>query len=138
VIGLFWGGAFAVWTLPEGAVLREPKWRYTVFVSAVSPDNRYLAMSSTPEQWDASLTLLAIVDEVAAFSPDSSLLASGVRYRPDMNLIGALQLWRIPEMDLLHTANPHMARITAVVFTFDGQLIITTALDGVVCLWGVP
>ncbi len=134
VIGLFWGGEFAVWSLPDGAVVREPQWENRVFVSAVSPDNRYLAMSSATEQWDDSLVLLVIEDRVAAFSPDSSILASGVRFGSE----GTLHLQRIPEVDLLHTANPHMARITAVAFTPDGQLILTTALDGVIRLWGVP
>lgn len=137
VIGLFWGGEFAVWSLPDGAIAREPRWENRVFVSAVSPDNLYLAISSASEQWDDSLVLLTIRDEVAAFSPDSGVLASGVRYGA-WHGSGDLQLWRIPEVDLLHTANPHMARITTVAFTFDGQLIITTALDGVIRLWGVP
>jgi WD40 repeat protein len=141
VIGLFFGGEFAAWSLPDGTVLRMPQWESSVSILAVAADGGYLAVPEyfAANLWADSPTVLEVAARTADFSPDATLLAGGQRgYMQDQNLNGAIQLWQVPDMTLLHTSTPRTDLVTAVAFTHDGQIILTAALDGVVRLWGIP
>jgi WD40 repeat protein len=141
VIGLFFGGEFTAWSLSDGTILRMPQWESSGSILAVADDGSYLAVTEyfAANLWADSPTVLKAAARTAGFSPDATLLAGGQRgYMQDQSLNGAIQLWQVPDMTLLHTSSPQTDLVTAVAFTHNGQIIFTAALDGIVRLWGIP
>ncbi len=141
VIGLFFGGEFTAWSLSDRTVLRIPEWESSRAILAVAADGSYLAVTEyfAANLWADSPTVLNVAARTAGFSPDATLIAGGQRgYMHDQNLNGAIHLWQVPDMTLLHTSTPQTNLVTAVAFTHDGQIILSAALDGVIRLWGIP
>jgi WD40 repeat protein len=144
VIGQMYLGGFGVWSLTEGTLIREPDYHpdsgYPSVIIAAAPDGTTFAVSSrTPELWNDAYTFIEAGGEPISFSPDSMLLAGeDFDYQQHYSLDGALKIWEIPSMRLLHTAPVQGESMTTVIFTPNGQFILTGALDGIVRLWGVP
>ena len=143
VIGVFYGGDFGVWTLPDGHLARTPGLAYedATNVYAVATDDGILAvpLQHIPEVWDTAITFIETDASPAAFSPDSQMLAGEQwEYGQDISLDGALKVWRVSPMRLLHVVTPQTNAMTAVTFTADGQFILSGALDGIIRLWGTP
>lgn len=62
-----------------------------------------------------------------AFSPDASLIAAGGEAR-------RVSLWAVSSGDLLHTYTDHSRTITDVVFSLDGQVLVSSSQDETVIL----
>lgn len=140
IIGSLLGGEFGVWTLPNGLLLREPEWEHGISVLDLSPNGRYLAIggSSGFELWDENLIIRRLDADTAGFSPDGALIAgSEWGWMENRSLMGALQIWQTAPMTMLWTMKPETDSMLAVVFTPDGQFIISSGLDGVIRLWGI-
>ena len=73
------------------------------------------------------------------FSPAPSLLVGDPwLYADDYEYGGMLNVWQVEPKQLLTTVGEETEPVTAVHFTKDGQLIISSARDGIVRLWGIP
>jgi WD40 repeat protein len=68
-----------------------------------------------------------------AFSPDNSLLAMGII----QDRQPAIEVWDIQREELLTTLIGHTNRITALVFSVDSRLLISSSDDKTLRLWGV-
>ena len=88
--------------------------------------------------WDietAELLVLMIAEEVIediGFSPDGRLLASGGSYQ-NQNV----RLWDVSTGRLLNTLGGHMDGVTQVLFSPDGQYLVSASYDGQLILWGI-
>jgi len=141
VIGQFYD--FGIWQLEDGRLIREPSSENKEYseILAVSLDGKSLAVPQyrIPESWDDTLTFVETDADEAGFSPDSSLLVGDPwRYAEDYEYGGMLNVWQVAPKQLLNTVGEETEPITAVNFTQDGQLIISSAEDGIVRLWGIP
>jgi WD40 repeat protein len=73
------------------------------------------------------------------FSPDGRMLISGARsLSSDDTQNGALQLLSADNGELVHELNPITNQVTGLAFAPDGRYFVSTTLDGVVRLWGIP
>lgn len=71
-----------------------------------------------------------------AFSPDGERLASaGVDDAPSGRLRNAPRVWNTATGELTFTLEGHGAEVTALAFSPDGRLLLTTSLDGAARLW---
>ena len=70
--------------------------------------------------------------EVALFSPNGALLASGGG-TPDNNI----QLWDVNTGSLLHTLNGHRAGLRSLVFSPDGSKLASVGWDAALYVWDV-
>jgi WD40 repeat protein len=143
IIGQLYGGDFGVWSLPDGRLIREPSSDYQEYseILAVSFDGKTAAVPQyrIPESWDNSLMFIETDADVAGFSPDTSLLVGDPwLYAEDYEYGGMLNVWQVEPKQLLNTVGEETEPVTAVHFTKDGQLIISSARDGIVRLWGIP
>ena len=139
VIGQFYD--FGIWNMEDNQLIREPSSDYTEYsnVLAVSSDGSTLAFPSNriPESWDNSLKFVEVEAGLGDFSPDANLFAGGRWEYYDES--GELKFWQTASpMKLVHIVVTQNGEVTAVSFTHDGQLIISTARDGIVRLWGIP
>ncbi len=150
IMGLFFGGDFAIWSISDGHLIRTPSTEYYTYILAVAPNSRFAVVPDgyEPYSWDSSITFLITEAENAAFSPDSNLLVEGFSgWTPEDGMEGAVQLRVVPSANLLgvvpspdplKTLTPHTDTVMAIAFTPDGQVVISGALDGVIRLWGIP
>ncbi len=65
-----------------------------------------------------------------AFSPDGKLIATGTAG-------GKIWIWEAASGALLGTLNGHRGPVTGIVFTLDGEKLISAAEDGTLRVWGV-
>ena len=140
-----------VWNTTDGSVVAVLEEFSAVRDDAVafSPDGRTLAYSAvtyssesdnpnrTIELWDLvehmPLASLELTDSypILAFSPDGQRLVTGSTKLEG----GTLQIWRVADGSLLTTLDGHTDAARDVLFSSDGQLLISAAKDGTVRLW---
>jgi WD40 repeat protein len=135
--------ATKLWNLKDGKLLDTI---YTSFTGAVSSlefsgDGRYLATGhydGAIRLWDLNSGELARefqsngVIESLAFSPDSTLLASGESFQDS-----DVRLWAVDNGDLLRTLNGHVHAVDKLAFSPHGQVLVSASYDGDVLMWGI-
>ncbi|MCQ3932266.1 MAG: hypothetical protein DPW16_17590 [Chloroflexi bacterium] len=67
-----------------------------------------------------------------AFSPDSTIIATGAGSSFYCYRAGNVQVWRVPDVELLATLEDHTEEVTAVVFSPDGSLLASSSEDGTI------
>ncbi len=72
------------------------------------------------------------VIEDLAFSPDGLLLASGGSFQNNL-----VRLWSVSDGSLLRVLDGHTNGITRVLFSPDGQYLVSASYEGLVRLWGL-
>ncbi|MEW5871757.1 MAG: WD40 repeat domain-containing protein [Chloroflexota bacterium] len=128
---------------------KENKWMYKLYTSftgavntiAFSPDGYTLASGhydGVIRLWDIRTgdVLLTInsdeVIESLAFSPDGRVLASGGSYENSL-----VRLWDVGNGALLRSLDGHTSGVDHLLFSADGQWLVSGSYDGSVWLWGV-
>ena len=135
--------AVKVWDLEERKLLYTLHTSFTGAVSGLvfSPGGELLASGhydGAIRLWDVnSGELLATLNtegvvESLAFSPDSSILASGESYED-----GAIRLWEVESGQLLRTLTGHTHAVENLIFSPDGGLLVSGSYDGTLRVWGV-
>ena len=128
---------YTQWNLPEGAIARLGKGGINEI--AYSPDGNRLAVASRIGVWlydthtGAEVALFTgHTDEVisVAFSPDSSMLASGSSDK-------TVRLWEVSTGIHLRTFRGHSRFVLNVAFSPDGVTLASGSWDGTVRLWEV-
>ena len=138
VIGM--EGDYQIWHLPDDAVVRLGKGAIGQSDRAVSfsPDGQCLAVASSIGVWlyevATSQPLILLPSEFSVhsvvFSPDGTLLASGLDY-------GRIELWEVETGTKVATLEGHYHRVTSVVFSPDGTLLASGSWDQIIKLWDV-
>lgn len=67
-----------------------------------------------------------------AFRPDSSIITTGAGDFFYCYEWGNVQLWSVPDLELLATLEDHTEEVTAVVFSPDGSLLASSSEDGTI------
>jgi WD40 repeat protein len=107
---------------------------------AISPDGKYLALgfrNGSIQIWDAhnftvKHNLAQMHQQVwsLAFDPRSQVLASG---GTETNLC----LWNIATGNLISQPNSHQNSIYALIFSAEGETLVTAGADGIIDLYGI-
>jgi WD40 repeat protein len=140
-----WDRAVDLWEVQSGRLLRAVG-APSGYVDQVilSPDGRLLATASRMEDktclWDtgSGRLLRAVPGESASFSPDGTVLASGIAsvYGPSME--SPIRLWEASTGRLLHTLAVSQDAPTDVAFSPDGRLLAAGLGHGTIRLWQMP
>ncbi len=99
-----------------------------------SSNGALLAVASKKRIHIMSTTKLERLKEVSngakllVFSPDSSLLITGLRN-------GGIELWNVESGDKLTTLDGHSGSVETLVFSPDGKTLVSTGQDGTILLW---
>ncbi len=118
------GGVYSLAFSPNGQLVAAGRVEYTSVVDAQTAEGKYVP---------------AVKTYSVAFSPDGALLATAVHvapeeYEPQM---GIARILRVNGFNVLHTLTGHSNHVYSVDFSPDGQLLLTTSLDGTARLWNV-
>jgi WD40 repeat protein len=134
--------AIRLWRLKDGMLLDT---LYTSFSGAVSsmafnPAGNMLATGhydGAIRLWDIGSGKAVVtmqtegVVQSLAFSPDGSLLATGSSYQDS-----AVRLWNTADGALLRTLEGHTTGVEYLIFSPEGQYLVSASYDGSVRLWG--
>ena len=131
------GGVLRRWCPKTGNLIQSVTLSEVETCWAFSHDGRYLASGSTGLTiWETSEgNLLGRHEDPSwmtslAFSPDSTLLASG---HDDYKV----RIWNSRTGKLLHVLSGHTEEISAIAFSADGKRLATAAEDRLVYIWDV-
>jgi WD40 repeat protein len=138
--------AIKIWSLEdEFQLLYDLPTSFTGEVSTMvfSPERAILATGhydGTIRLWDVSSGDLLHSMELEgqevvqslAFNPQGNLLASGSSYEGNN-----IHLWDVDSGVLLHTLEGHTSGVVDLIFSPDGQILVSGSYDGTIRLWGV-
>lgn len=135
--------ALKVWDLKEGELLWDLPTSFTGAVSALafSPFGNYLASGhydGVVRLWNMDNGELVVsfqaqgVVESLAFSPDGSLIASGSSFSSS-----AVRIWGIATGQLLRELEGHQGGVTRLLFSPNGNYLVSASYDGMLRLWGI-
>ena len=134
--------------LPDGALVRLGKGKISFGDRVVqySPNGKYIAVSTyvgvyvynaKTYEHVAYFETTSWMSSIA-FSPDSSLLASGLSYDPALGQRDdTIKLWSVRTGQLLNTLTGHGGPVLSVSFSPDGSLLASGATDKTIKLWSV-
>jgi WD40 repeat protein len=148
-----------LWSVQSGLLLRTLTGHHSSVRSvAYSPNGRMMAGAGGAAEnvrqtgadgirlWDAASgelmhTLRATAEAVnaIAFSPDSSLLASGsdAYHAPDNEVAADVRLWDTHSGKLLRSLEGHGSTVTSVDFAPNGEILASGSTDKTIRLWNV-
>lgn len=129
-----------IYTLEE--FLTNDPWEGSYEIFAFSPDSKYLAagipLTGEIKIWDMnSGTLISTIQwheflKSIAFSPDGKKLASGSN---DVNSRDIIRIWDVTSGDLISAIQKSNENVTSMVYTLDGETIISGSSNGTVRIW---
>lgn len=143
LIGQFYG-EIGVWNIESGALLNVPELEN--YANSATIHENQLAVSGSP-LWLGNLDAAGrfstswegFSTSAVTFSFDGNLLASGSDSRfSDHQYDGALRLFLVDSSKLLHELTPMTDRVTGLAFAENGRYFVSSTIDGVVRIWGVP
>ena len=115
-----------------------------VFDVKFSPDGNHLAITtvSTPEFSDSVIIYDVLENEVFPDREKTNSVRSSISWMPDSNYLAVsnfqngINLIKIDSMEVeIQYSNEHLADITCIEFSNDGQLLISGDKNGVLNLW---
>jgi WD40 repeat protein len=138
-------GKFGIWEVDSGALLyllEIPNYSETVaaFEDSVVVAGSPMKFGTLTEEgpfvmvWEGNNAI-----EAVAISPDGQIILSGTsghfnnHYRN-----GSLHFWLADNGDMIGELMPVTDNVTGLAFAPNGRYFVSTTLDGVVRLWGVP
>lgn len=135
-LAIFGGSAdrtIRLWDIRTGRGLLTLKQKYVVSSVAFSPDGQLFACQDgypTIKLWDIRTGKLfrTFPGHSFAFSPDGQFLASADR---------TIRLWNIHTGRELFTLTGHKSGVNSLVFSPDGQLLVSGSADRTIRLWNV-
>jgi WD40 repeat protein/serine/threonine protein kinase len=134
----FLDGFIRVWTLPDGAPVREWQAHDGLSLALYSPDGRYLLTGggdgnarlhdarSGDVLWEVHAHSRRIYS--AAFSPDGSKVVTGSMDR-------TAAVWSVPDGSLLSTFREHGATVTGLAFDPSGERVVSSGADNRLFFW---
>lgn len=144
IVGEFaWG--LGVWNVENGLLLNVPELsnyadNITIHENKLAVGGSSLLLGSLDaagqfsNSWGGDYRTSAI-----AFSPDGNLLTSGSESRySDNQLNGALRIFLANSGELLHEFAPKTDSVTGLAFAENGRFLVSTTIDGIVRIWGIP
>jgi WD40 repeat protein len=142
VLGQLYGRNFVVWSIADELLEPEPNPQESNGFQAMSPNGAFVAVHEhyvDEKHWDDTIIFLETFSNVASFSPDSILLIDGNDgHYIDAIHEGAIRLSQTSSMSKSHEVTPRTDSVMAIIFSPDGKLFYSGALDGVVRVWGIP
>lgn len=89
-------------------------------------------LPKTPSCPISSFGEVATPITTVAFRPDSSVIATGAGSSFYCYRGGNVQIWSVPDLELLATLEDHTAEVNTVVFSPDGSLLASSSEDGTI------
>ncbi len=132
---------------PDGSWTSQLSGNGPAYAITFSPDGQWMAHASGyngPVLYDLTNSrtiesplkesVYNLSAESIAFSPNSKTLITGGKYVYGCGRAGNIQVWSVPDLELLATLEDHTAEVTAVVFSPDGSLLVSSSEDGTIHL----